>query len=129
MRSHKEVEVDTSGRIPWAVLGIADDACIDDARRAFRRLAKSLHPDVGGDARAFAQAVDAFRAVAATAPRRNAPATVTPYDWAVGPVAAPVRVWAEVAPKRPAAAARTRSSSGDFSSVLEREIARLVDAA
>jgi hypothetical protein len=35
---------------PFAVLGIAPDASVDDVLAARRRLAKDLHPDVGGDA-------------------------------------------------------------------------------
>ena len=137
--------MDTSGRIPWAVLGIARDASLDDARRAFRRLAKSLHPDVGGDGTAFATVVAAYRAVAATTvaagpgPASPMPRRVTPYDWTVGPassparvwaeVAPPARVWAEVAPHRTPTRSPVPPRSADFAVVLERELGRLTDAA
>ena len=120
--------MDTSGRIPWAVLGIAQDACLDDARRAFRRLAKSLHPDAGGDAAEFATVVEAFRAFAASAPRHRPPPAPTPYDWTVRPRSTP-RVWAEVAPPRPPGGGPAGAGPAGFAAVLERELARLADAA
>jgi hypothetical protein len=117
--------MDTSGRIPWAVLGIPESASFDDARRAFRALVKSAHPDAGGDPAVFAALVDAFNAVtasrrprtpAASAPRLRRP---TPYDWANRPAAPAPRIWAEVAPpRRPA-----RREAPCFADVLARELA------
>jgi DnaJ domain len=67
---------------PFAVLGIAPDASLDEVRAARRRLAKDLHPDVGGDAarmqevnRAFDLAVKAVLGRSAAGPR---PGTATP---------------------------------------------------
>jgi hypothetical protein len=117
--------MDTSGRIPWAVLGIPESASFDDARRAFRALVKSAHPDAGGDPAVFAALVDAFNAVtassrpsppAASPPRLRRP---TPYDWANRPAAPAPRIWAEVAPaRRPA-----RREAPSFADVLARELA------
>jgi hypothetical protein len=119
--------MDTSGRIPWAVLGIAEDASFDDARRAFRRLAKAAHPDLGGDPAAFAALVDAFRTVASVRTPRSGTSTtsapsvrpVTPYDWANRPPPPAPRIWAEeAADRRPATREATR-----FADVLARELA------
>jgi hypothetical protein len=119
--------MDTSGRIPWAVLGIPESASFDDARRAFRALVKGAHPDAGGDPAVFAALVDAFKEFTArtssrpgtpapSAPHRRRP---TPYDWANRQAAPAPRTWAEVAPpRRPA-----RRDAPCFADVLARELA------
>ena len=125
--------MDTSGRIPRAILGIPGDASLDDAHRAFRCLVKSAHPDVGGDPALFVAVVDAFRAVtSAPTPLRIAPPALsprcrprTPYDWAVGPTPPAAHVWAERAP----ASRRAPRDVPRFAEVLERELARLSPAA
>jgi hypothetical protein len=125
--------MDTSGRIPRAVLGIAGDATLDDARKAFRLLVKCAHPDVGGDPAVFVAVVDAFKAVTsaqdfvpnaplAISPRRRSP---TPYDWAVGPTAPVAHIWAERAPARRPAPRTTAC----FADILDHEMARLSHAA
>ena len=43
-----------------AVLGVPRSADGDTIRSAFRARAKTTHPDLGGDPRAFAATVDAF---------------------------------------------------------------------
>jgi len=119
--------MDTSGRIPWAVLGIAEDASFNDARRAFRGLVKGAHPDLGGDPAAFVALVDAFRAVAGEArPTRGTPAATpprarasTPYDWALRPTTPGPRVWAERAPARRG----VEQDTPRFADVLARELA------
>jgi hypothetical protein len=119
--------MDTSGRIPWAVLGIPESASFDDARRAFRALVKTAHPDAGGDPAVFAALVDAFNAVTAQTSGRPRPPVAaparrhraTPYDWANRPVAPAPRVWAEKAPaRRPA-----RPDVPRFADVLARQLA------
>lgn len=42
-------------------LGVARDAVEGEVTRAFRRMARTTHPDVGGDAAAFAELVEAYR--------------------------------------------------------------------
>lgn len=39
----------------WRILGFESEVSIEDARRAFRALAKVHHPDAGGDSSAFAR--------------------------------------------------------------------------
>jgi hypothetical protein len=51
------------GRRARVVLGVAIDAEPDEIRRAFRARAQTLHPDHGGDGRAFSELMDAFGAV------------------------------------------------------------------
>jgi hypothetical protein len=61
---------------PFAVLGITPDASVDDVLAARRRLAKELHPDVGGDASRMQEvnaAVDAALALVAGATAPSAP--------------------------------------------------------
>jgi hypothetical protein len=63
------------GSSPFALLGLSADATPDQITQARRRLAKSLHPDRGGDAMAMQQlnaAFDAAMAIA-TAPRIDVP--------------------------------------------------------
>ena len=51
----------STGRTPWDVLGIAEDASFSDIKRAYFRRARSAHPDAtGGDAEAFRQVQAAF---------------------------------------------------------------------
>jgi hypothetical protein len=67
----------------FAALGITEDAGYDEAHDAFRRLACTTHPDLGGDAARFALVHAAWRAIAPTLTRR--PRLV------VAPVVAPDR--------------------------------------
>jgi hypothetical protein len=46
-----------------ALLGVENDATKRDVKNAYRRKARKLHPDVGGDAEAFKQLYAAYRAV------------------------------------------------------------------
>merc|ERR1711879_620187 len=50
---------------PWAVLGVLRGSGIDECKQAYRRLALSLHPDVGGDAAQFASVVSAYQQIEA----------------------------------------------------------------
>jgi len=80
---------------PFADLGLGSDASADDVQAARRRLARSHHPDLGGDAdrmRAINEAADAAlrlieqrAAVPATAPPRPSPTEEPPIEepWSV----------------------------------------------
>src|SRR4051794_36063431 len=48
------------GRRARIALGVGDDACPTEIRRAFRARALVTHPDHGGDASSFAEIVDAL---------------------------------------------------------------------
>jgi hypothetical protein len=77
-----------TGRNPWVVLCVAEDAPYHEVQRAFRLRAKQTHPDGGGDAGEFTAVVQAFEAVRQTCPPRprRCPARPTPYDSWLGPV-------------------------------------------
>ncbi len=47
----------------FAVLGVEPGATKRDVKNAYRRKARKLHPDVGGDAEAFKQLYAAYRAL------------------------------------------------------------------
>ena len=51
-----------------AVLGLPLDATRGEAQRAFRRLAKETHPDLGGDAAAFRAVAGAWADLASSLP-------------------------------------------------------------
>ena len=48
---------------PRAALGLSDDADENDAAAAYKRLARELHPDKGGDRERFLAVVDAYEAL------------------------------------------------------------------
>ena len=56
----------SQGRDSRAVLGLPLDANRAEAQRAFRRLAKQTHPDLGGNAAAFRSVAGAWADLAAT---------------------------------------------------------------
>ena len=69
-----------TGRNPWAVLGLAEDAPFEEIQRAYRRRVKQTHPDRGGaadDFRAVANAVEELRHLG---PQRPAATLSSPYD-------------------------------------------------
>lgn len=69
---------DTGGADPFAVLGLTRAASLDEVRDARRRLARALHPDVGGDAARMQEVNVAFEAaVAHLTGRRQLPAEPT----------------------------------------------------
>lgn len=79
-----------------AVLGVAPGATADEVHAAFRRAARRVHPDAGGDAESFRRLTDAYTALT----RRPAP------------IAAPTAV------------VRRRSASLEARRWLRRRIAR-----
>jgi len=139
-----------TGRNPWAVLGVAEDATDDEIRRAFRRRVKQTHPDRGGDAGECAAVLRAFDAVRpAVAPRppspapapfaapppsrRPGPARPTPYDRWVRPGRAG-RCWTETGPAAahltgPTPSGRVSPAAApggaSFASALRHELATL----
>jgi hypothetical protein len=52
---------------PYTLLGIAPDATKRDIKNAYRRKARKLHPDAGGDDEAFKQLYSAYRKALAAA--------------------------------------------------------------
>jgi curved DNA-binding protein CbpA len=52
-----------TGRNPWVVLGVAEDALHYEVQRAHRRRVKQTHPDRGGDGAQFAAVAQAFEAL------------------------------------------------------------------
>ena len=50
-------------RWPWSVLGIDDGCSFDDAKAAYKRLAKELHPDAGGSTEEFQDLLEAWEEV------------------------------------------------------------------
>lgn len=100
---------DLAGADPWKLLGVARDADADEIRRSYRRLSRSHHTDVGGDAdqqarinRAYAVLSDAGRradyAQLLDRPKQQPTANPTdfaepepedqvadPFEWSSGP--------------------------------------------
>jgi hypothetical protein len=123
-----------TGRNPWVVLGIAEDAPYLEVQSAFRRRVKQTHPDGGGDAAEFVAVVDAFDAVRQTCPRPSVAAKPgrcasrpTPYDQWLRPLG-PIRTWTE-RDSRAWAADETSTAPapvvGEFGTVLEGEMTRV----
>jgi len=98
-----------------AVLGLPLDATRGEAQRAFRRLAKRTHPDVGGDATDFRAVASAWADLAGTLPSGRVCAP-SPHVRAYEPSPSRV-VWSE--PRRAV------SSTVDFGTVLQGALARL----
>ena len=64
----------STGRTPWDVLGIAEDASLSDIKRAYFRRARTAHPDApGGDAEAFRQVQAAFEELSRRVTRPDPP--------------------------------------------------------
>jgi hypothetical protein len=123
-----------TGRTPFAVLGVAEDASYQEVQRAFRRRVKRTHPDGGGDAGEFDTVVRAFDVVREALPpqRRPGPARPTPYDSWLRPVD-PVGEWTDdggpsfvtpAASEDGWATPRRRSAESDFSTVLLSEMTK-----
>jgi hypothetical protein len=121
-----------TGRNPWVVLCVAEDAPYTEVQRAFRRRVKETHPDGGGDAGEFATVVQAFAQVRHTLPptRQRGPFQPTPYDGWLRPHR-PTRSWTEdgqplsvVRPGTGAGAPTVPWPRGDFSAVLRLEMAK-----
>jgi hypothetical protein len=61
---------------PYQVLGVTPEATAPEVRAAYRRAARTTHPDVGGDAAAFDRVAAAYRQLTAPAGPPG-PASVT----------------------------------------------------
>ena len=119
----------STDRDPRAALGLPVDATRAEAQRAFRRLAKETHPDLGGDAAAFRTVAGAWADLAAVLPAEPAAATtVRPAlsgpamvyrSVAAATVPASQVVWSE---RRPPV--RRRPVRPDFARLLATEMAR-----
>lgn len=48
---------------PYAVLGLEENADSETVRKAWRKLGKKYHPDLGGDADEFVRLNDAYTAI------------------------------------------------------------------
>jgi len=127
-----------TGRNPWVVLGVPEDAPYHQIQRQFRRRVKQTHPDNGGDASDFAAVVEAVEAVRQAMPLqyRRCPASPTPYDGWLRPCR-PMKVWGDEGHPVPAescgfagtwATPPVESSVSDFADVLFSEISK-IDAA
>ena len=57
--------------VAFDFLSLTPDASMRDARRSFRRIARELHPDRGGDAESFHLLEEAFKAVVRTLAGRD----------------------------------------------------------
>jgi len=122
-----------TGRNPWVVLGVAEDAPYQEVQRAYRRRVKQTHPDRGGDAGEFASVVEAFEVVRDARPlqHRRGPSCPTPYDRWLRPYCPP-RSWTDddrqvPLASRPAGWAKPpgRPPGSDFTSVLLGEMSKV----
>lgn len=121
-----------TGRNPWAVLCVAEDAPYTEVQRAFRRRVKQTHPDGGGDAGEFATVVRAFEDMRHTLPRERHrdPVRPTPYDGWLRPYR-PTRWWTEdvapvsvMSPGPSSDGDPVPAAGSDFDGILGREMAR-----
>jgi hypothetical protein len=142
----------STGRTPWDVLGLPEDAPFRDVKTAFQRKVKRAHPDVeGGSSEAFRELLAAYESLTREVTpeeRRSGPAPTrspaAPPAPDAPPISAPapgarrptrydawiveepeVRRWDE--PRDPGWSAATRPGGrhpADFTSVLRDEIAR-----
>jgi hypothetical protein len=79
---------------PHEVLGVRPGASPREVRAAWRRKVLATHPDRGGDEAAFAEALDAYRALgggSVARPRRSAVPVV--FVRRSGPTARAARWW------------------------------------
>jgi hypothetical protein len=78
---------------PHEVLGVRPGASADDVRRAWRRKVLATHPDRGGSDAAFAEVLDAYRALTGEAPPRTAGGVPVVFFRKTGPTARAARWW------------------------------------
>jgi DnaJ family protein A protein 2 len=56
---------------PYSVLGVSKDASVDDIKKAYRKLARTHHPDKGGDSEKFKQISNAHEILTDPQKRQN----------------------------------------------------------
>src|SRR3984957_21266210 len=69
-----------TGRNPWAVLGLAEDASYEEIQRAYRGKVKETHPDRGGAAGDFRAVANADENLRSLRPHRPAATIPSQYD-------------------------------------------------
>ena len=95
---------DLDGADPWTLLGVRRDADADEIRRSYRRLSRSHHTDVGGDASHQAKLNRAYEILTDPARRAGYAALLDgppvqepppeepvadPFEWSSGPYQPP----------------------------------------
>lgn len=77
-----------AARTPYEVLGVAATASDDELRRAYRRLLRETHPDIGGDAASFHAVQVAWERIGSVSARsdydRGAPTFAAPHTFYTG---------------------------------------------
>lgn len=68
------------GATHYEVLGVRADASADDIRRAYRTMAKSAHPDAGGDDESFRRILEAYETLSSPLQRRDYDARLGLHD-------------------------------------------------
>jgi len=115
-----------TGRNPWAVLGVAEDAPHHEVQHAYRRRVKHTHPDSGGDAGEFAAVVAAFETICSLRPaphRHQSPRRPAPYDrWVQQGIVKGAR--ADIGRSAFTAPATRATPSVDFASILVGEMTK-----
>ena len=118
-----------TGRTPWTVLGLTEDAPDAEIDRSFRRMVKVTHPDHGGDASDFDRVVRSYHALRLTRSRRQAHRTCSPlsrYQRWLSTADPVVRFDSgPTTPCSPAEPADARLRPADFAAVLHDELSRI----
>ena len=65
---------------PYAILGVAKNCSVEDAKKAYRKLASKHHPDKGGSKEKFQEIKEAFELI-----ERRGPSTFVPSPAAPAP--------------------------------------------
>lgn len=109
-----------------ALLGVPPSADVDEIKRAFRRIARTAHPDHGGNAGAFQRLVDAQCTALAGRQQQPSAARRTPQrSWISSGDIATHRVSVVDCVRTPRRADFTEAASPDrsFGEILAREVA------
>ncbi len=127
---HRPRRANTTEGVPMneitarALLGVSPSADVDEIKRAFRRIARTAHPDHGGSAEAFQRLIDAQ--LIALAGRQQPPSTarrVPRRAWISGGDSATHRVSVVDCRRRRADFTEAASPDLSFGDVLARAVA------